>query len=403
MMSKRSKHELLDSVRARYLRADRKTKQRILDAVVAYTGYHRKYAIHLLRHPPKVRSKQRRPRRRTYMGDVVVALEQIWRVANGICGKRLTPVMAEYVEALERHGEIRLETDTRRLLLQMSPATVDRLLKPARKRLRPRGLSTTKPGSLLKRSIPIRTFAQWDDARPGFVEVDLVAHCGDSTRGEYLNTLNMVDVKTRWTEFLALINRSQRAAVAAIDVCRSLLPYPLQGLDSDNGSEFINHNLKRYCEQKGITFTRCRPYRKNDQAYIEQKNWTVIRQIVGYDRFEGIAAHQALSALYEPLRLYVNFFQPVMALVSKQRDGATVKRCYDQARTPYRRVLDSPDVSEEIKQRLIEEYHSLNPAALLRQIEAAQDALWQLANQPATDDDLSEFLDRLSRSQKALK
>jgi hypothetical protein len=323
---------------------------------------------------------------------VVVVLEKVWRIANGICGKRLAPVMAEYVEALERHGELHLDGSTRRLLLQMSPATVDRLLKPARRASRPHGLSTTKPGALLKHSIPVRTFAQWDDARPGFVEVDLVAHCGDSTRGEYLNTLNMVDVKTRWTEFLPLINRSQRAAMAAIDECRSRLPYPLQGLDSDNGSEFINQNLKRYCEEWGITFTRCRPYRKNDQAYVEQKNWTAIRQIVGYDRYEGIAAHGALLALYEPLRLYVNFFQPIMVLVSKHRDGARVRRCYDQARTPYRRVLDSPDVSDEVKHRLTQQYQSLNPAALLRQIEAAQERLWKLANRPAPEDDLSAFL-----------
>lgn len=274
----------------------------------------------------------------------------------------------------------------------MSPATVDRLLQPARRAARPHGLSTTKPGTLLKRSIPVRTFAQWDDARPGFVEVDLVAHCGTTTRGEFLHTLTMVDVRTRWTEFEPLINRSQRGVIMAIDACGARLPYPLQGLDSDNGAEFINQNLKRYCEERRLTFTRCRPYRKNDQAYVEQKNWSVIRQVVGYDRYEGMAAYQALQALYEPLRRYVNFFQPVMTLRSKERDGAVVRRHYDLARTPYQRVLDSPEVPEEVKERLREEYLSLNPAELLRQIEQAQERLWKLANIPSVDDDLSAFL-----------
>jgi len=327
---------------------------------------------------------------------VVTALEQVWRTANRICGKRLVAVLPQYVCALEKHGEMRLDAATRRLLLQLSPATADRLLRRTRRAERPHGISTTKPGTLLKKMIPVRTFAQWDDARPGFVEVDLVGHGGDSTGGEYLNTLNMVDVKTRWTEFLCLINRSQAATTTAIDACRVRLPYPLLGLDSDNGSEFINGDLNRYCEQAKITFTRCRPYRKNDQAYVEQKNWTAIRQFVGYDRYEGIAAYHAMEALYEPLRLYLNFFQPTMVLISKRREGAKLIKKYDQAKTPYQRVLDAPDVSDDAKQRLTQQYEQLNPAALLRQIEARQEALWRLANRPAPDDDLSEFLQKLS-------
>jgi hypothetical protein len=292
-------------------------------------------------------------------------------------------VLPEYVAALERHGELVLDAETRRLLLRISPATADRLLKRARERSRPHGLSTTKPGTLLKHAIPIRTFADWDDAKPGFTEVDLVAHCGATTRGEYLNSLNMVDVKTRWTEFVPLINKSQATVTAGIDQCRQRLPYALLGLDSDNGSEFINNDLKRYCELRQITFTRCRPYKKNDQAYIEQKNWTAIRQTVGYDRYEGHAAYDRLTALYEPLRLYINFFQPVMVLVSKERDGAKVKRCYDQAQTPYQRVLEAPEVADEVKDRLRQQYSTLNPAALLRQIQMHLDALWKLANNPA--------------------
>ncbi len=385
MMSQKSKRELLAELRPRYRKANRAEKQRILDELVATTDYHRKYAIQVLNHPLRRSAKQRRPAKPQYDGRVAAALEQCWLAANGICGKRLVAVLGEYVAALERHGELVLDGQTRRLLLKLSPATADRLLKRARAQSRPHGLSTTKPGTLLKHSIPVRTFAEWDDAKPGFTEVDLVAHCGASRRGEYLNSLNLVDVKTRWTEFVPLLNKSQAAVTAAIDQCRQRLPYPLLGLDSDNGSEFINQDLKRYCEQHHITFTRCRPYRKNDQAYIEQKNWTAIRQTVGYDRYEGPQPCERLAALYEPLRLYINFFQPVMVLIHKERTGAKVTRQYDRAKTPYQRVLDAPEVAEDVKDALRRQYATLNPAALLRQIHALLEQLWKLADPPSVD------------------
>ena len=379
MMSRASKYELLAAVRPRYRHATRGEKKIILDELVAVTGYHRKYAIQLLNHPLRKRPRRQRSQRRKHTSEVVVALEQLWRWANYICGKRLVPLLPTLVEALERHGEIKLEAETRQLLLHISPATTDRLLCRARQRMRPRRMGTTKPGTLLKQSIPVRTFAEWDDAIPGFMEVDLVAHNGGSSRGEHLHSLDMVDVRTRWTECLGIINRSQVAVSAAIDSCRQRLPFPLLGLDSDNGAEFINANLKRYCEQEQITFTRCRPYKKNDQAYVEQKNWTAVRQLVGYDRYEGSAACEALNALYATTRLYVNFFQPVMALISKERRGAKVTRRYDQAQTPYQRASASPDVAEEVKARLRQQYLTLNPAALLRQIEAQQEAFWKFA------------------------
>jgi transposase InsO family protein len=379
MMSQTSKRELLAAVRPRYTLGHRAQKRQVLDELVAATGYHRKYAIQLLNHPPPGRVRLRRASRIKYDGRVRAALETIWRAANGICSKRLVPVLAEYIEALERHQELSLDAATRDLLLALSPATADRLLKRARERSRPHGLATTKPGTLLKQAIPIRTFAQWDDARPGFMEVDLVAHCGADGGGEFLFSLDMIDVKTRWVELAALRNRSQAIVTTAIQACQMRLPYPLLGLDSDNGSEFINADLKRFCEQEQITFTRGRPYTKNDQAYVEQKNWTAVRQVVGYDRYQGQTACEALQALYVPLRLYLNFFQPVMVLTEKQRDGAKVTKRYDTAKTPYQRSLDSPDVAEEAKTRLRELYLTLNPAALLRQIEARQQALWKLA------------------------
>jgi hypothetical protein len=381
MMSQTGRRELLAAVRPRYTFGNRTAKERILDEFVAATGYHRKYAIQLLNHPPpKRRGPQRRKRAVKYDGAVRAALERLWHLANGICGKRLVAALPTLLEALERHGELTLAPDTRALVLSVSPATADRLLARVRQRVPRHGLTATKPGSLLKAAIPIRTFADWDDARPGFLEVDLVAHCGATTAGEYLNSLNMVDVKTRWVEFAALANRSQATVTAAIQACQIRLPYPLLGLDSDNGGEFINDNLKRYCEQEQITFTRSRPYKKNDQAYVEQKNWTAIRQFVGYERYEGSAACSALQALYQPLRLYLNFFQPVMVLIAKQRDGAHVKKCYDAPQTPYQRVLAAPEVSDERKARLRQLFLTLNPAELLRQIHRRQETFWRLAH-----------------------
>lgn len=385
MMSQTSKRELLAAVRPRYTLGNRTAKHRVLDELIAATGYHRKYAIQLLNHPSKRRPRKHRAGVAKYTGPVISALETVWRAANCICGKRLVPVLAAFVAALERHGELKLDPPTRALLLTLSAATADRLLKRARASTKPHGLTTTKPGTLLKQAIPVRTFAQWDDAQPGFMEVDLVAHCGETTQGEYLNSLDMIDVKTRWVEVYGLLNRSQATVSAAIVACRGRLPYALLGLDSDNGAEFINHDLQRYCEREGITFTRCRPYKKNDQAYVEQKNWTAVRQNVGYDRYEGQAACDALNALYEPLRLYLNFFQPVMILSRKERDGAKVKKVYDPAKTPYQRSLDAPEVAEDVKVRLREQYVTLNPLALLRQIQTRQAALWKLAKRPSRD------------------
>jgi len=377
MMTIQSRRELLAAVILRYAKAEGREKEAILDEFVASTGYHRKYAIHLLRHPPAERRRQKRRRPRRYNAKVEFALLDVWKVANCIAAKRLVPCLQEFVQALERHGELRLDPETRALLLSISISTADRLLRPHRRGPRGRGLATTKPGSLLKKSIPVRTFADWDEARPGFVEVDLVAHCGQSADGQYLNTLDMTDIATGWTECLALLNKSQRQVSKAIVAARQRFPFPLLGIDSDNGSEFINANLLRYCDQEGITFTRSREYRKNDQAHVEQKNWSVVRQFVGYDRYEGTTALRKLEALYQALRLYVNFFQPVQKLVAKERVGAQVRKRYDIAKTPYQRVLESETVSAEAKRRLGEQYVQLNPAALLRQIEALQGELWR--------------------------
>jgi Integrase core domain len=345
---------------------------------VLNTGYHRKYAIRLLNHPSQGRGKVKRRRKGKYPATIRYALVTLWRAANCICGKRLAPFLGELISCLERHQELSLDPSIRALLLEISPATVDRLLHRERQLTKPRALGTTKPGTLLKKQIPVRTYADWNEHRAGFLEVDLVAHCGRSTDGEYLHTLVLTDIHTTWTECVALLNRSQQTVSEAIVQVRQALPFPLLGLDSDNGSEFINDNLFRYCLAEQITFTRSRPYKKNDQAHVEQKNWTHVRQFVGYGRFEGSAAQQALATLYQPFRLYMNFFQPTLKLLDKEQVGTHVRKHYDTAKTPYQRVLDAPEVSQQTKDQLRLLYESLNPVALLRQLDHLRDGLWSL-------------------------
>ena len=247
-----------------------------------------------------------------------------------------------------------------------------------RKKQQIKGRSTTRPGSLLKKSIPIRTFSQWDDTRPGFFEVDLVSHDGGNLRGDFIQSLNVTDIATCWMEMIAVKNKAQRWVFGGIKEIRKRLPFAILGFDSDNGSEFINNHLIRYCKEQQITFTRARPYRKNDSCFIEQKNWSVIRRTVGYGRYDSSEQLQVLNQLYGYLRFYVNFFQPVRKLVKKERIGSRIKKQYDVAQTPFRRVLASSDIPEEIKMKLQRQYDMLNPAELRRQITRLQNGLYRL-------------------------
>jgi hypothetical protein len=276
-----------------------------------------------------------------------------------------------------------MSTEVEAQLCQMSPATIDRLLKPWRRLGGRHPFSTTKPGTLLKNSIPIRTFADWEDNHPGFLEVDLVSHCGESAEGFYLNTLSTVDVATGWSECIGVWGKGQERVGGAVHHIRQRLPFPLLGLDSDNGSEFINRHLFAYCQREKITFTRSRSYKKNDNCYVEQKNWSVVRRLIGYDRYSSRAALEALNRVYYLTRLYVNFFQPVMKVVSKTRHGAKVHKVYDTARTPYQRLLESGVLTEDKQQELAATYHGLNPARLLKQINDNLESLWKLAELPA--------------------
>jgi hypothetical protein len=363
----------------RYARAAKKEKGRMLDELCALTGWTRRHAIRALAEAVRPPGRPARsPRPRVYGPEVLEPLKLVWGVLNGPAGKRLAPFMAEIVQALERCGELELAPEVRGKLLRVSAATIDRLLAPERARLRIKGRSGTKPGSILKRQIPIRTFAEWDEARPGFCEVDLVAHDGGNPSGEFCQTLDLTCVATGWTECRGVRNKAQRWCFEALMDIEGSLPFPLLGLDSDNGSEFINDQLFRYCTERGITFTRSRPYRKNDNCFVEQKNWPVVRQNVGYGRYDTSAELEVLNELYAHLRLYVNFFQPQMKLVSKTRRGAKLTKRFDQARTPYQRVLASPHVSAEIKAALTRTYLELNPAELKRRIADCQTRLLQI-------------------------
>ena len=284
---------------------------------------------------------------------------------------------------MKQHGHLKLSEGVRAQLVHISPATIDRILRPLWAGEAPRGISTTKRGTLLKHQVPVRTFADWNEIQPGFMEADLVAHCGRSVEGAFLHTLVLTDIATAWVECLPLRHRSQHTVIQALDRARRLLPFPMLGLDTDNGTEFLNAELLAYCEREKITFTRGRAYKKNDQCFVEQKNGAVVRQLVGYDRFEGEKAYRQLAELYRGVRLYINFFQPSMKLKTKHRDGSKVRCTYDTAQTPFQRLRSSLDADELKRLRAI--FQALDPVRLLRQIEALQDALWKHAVLPTAD------------------
>jgi len=377
---------------SRYQRSSKKEKGSILSELVEVTEYSRVYARRVLRqHGQRIKQgkhslladvRVHSPRRRVpyYDEQVRTALVKIWRVMDYICGKRLQPALAELVMVLERHNELRCDRLTREKLLQVSAATIDRLLRVERRKHELRSKARTKPGTLMKHQIPIRTFAEWDEQQPGFGEIDLVAHEGGLAAGDYCQTLDLTDVATTWTETIAVRNKAQSHVFAAIQKVRKNLPFALLGLDSDNGSEFINDQLLSYCRQEKITFTRSRPYRKNDNCFVEQKNYSIVRRAVGYARYDTEEQCELLNELYSYLRLYTNFFLPTMKLKSKERVGSRVKKCYDQALTPYQRVLQSPLVGKAAKDRLRAKYVTLNPAALKRKIERLQQRLAKTSN-----------------------
>lgn len=364
----------------RYRSASKKDKARILAELCATCGWHRDHARKALRKAlgPKPVARQRKPRPPVYGEDVLVPLRKAWAVLDAPTGKRLAPFLGEMVAVLERCGELDLDPEVRAKLVAMSAATVDRRLAPDRKKMRLKGRSGTKPGSLLKSQIPIRTWADWDEDRPGFVEIDLVGHEGGNPRGDFCQTLNVVDIATTWTEPRAVKNKAQKWVFAALREILGAFPFDILGIDSDNGSEFINDQLLRFCEQEKITFTRSRPGNKNDGCHVEEKNWSVVRQAVGYHRHDTAAELELLNQVYALPRLQINFFSPHQKLVSKRREGAKVIKRYDTARTPYQRILADRNIPKKVKTELTRQYRTLNPAQIRRDLIALSDRLLEL-------------------------
>ena len=370
-----TRRELIQAIAERYRTARRAGKKQILDEFVQVTGYHRKHAIRALKCIDRGDASAS-PRSRIYDEAVRSALTILWEAADRICGKRLKEAIPTLVDAMERHGHLQLEAEVRRRLLAMSAATMDRLLEPVRKAGK-QGRRRSHLNTALRKSIAVRTFNDWDDPPPGFFEMDMVAHCGGSVAGSHVHSLVLTDIASGWTEAAALVVREQTLITITVEEVRRKLPFPMLGLDVDNDSAFINETVVDYCKERKITLTRSRAYKKNDQAWIEQKNGSVVRRLVGYGRLEGAAAAEALGKLHEAARLYVNYFQPSFKLKSKERESAKVIKKYHLPATPYARLLASDRVADRCKEELRRIFATLDPVALLNQIREVQRDLSQ--------------------------
>ncbi len=371
----RSRREYLEAIRPRYRRADKSTKALILDEFCATCGYNRKYAIRLLRKLPTKagpkQSKQPGPKG-LYRDDeaLLLALKRLWFATDQMCSKKLKAALPLWLPFYAKQFEP-LEPNVEAKLLRISSASIDRLLRPV-KITSKKGRCCTKPGTLLKNQIPIKT-DHWDVSKPGFFEADTVAHCGDSMAGDFINSLTFTDIHTTWTENRAVWGRGSQGVVGAIRDIEDNLPFPILGFNCDNGSEFLNHHLVRYFtkrEQNPVQFTRSRAYKKNDNAFVEQKNWTHVRQLLGYDRLDNKDIIGLLNELYKSeWSLFNNFFCPSMKLKEKLRINSRYRKTYDYPQTPYQRVVNSSAVSEGAKNKLHQLYSSLNPFTLKARIE----------------------------------
>ncbi len=376
-MSEIGRAELLESVRPQYSSASRNEKKQLLDNFMMATGYNRKHAIVLLKNGAR-KAQQKRGRVKSYGEEIQKELVFLWQTASRICSKRLIPFLPVLIAQLEKFDHLSVSAEVKEKLLALSPATADRLLQHEREQYGT-SKSTTRPGYLLKKSIPIRTFSDWNDAACGFTEADLVAHCGETTAGKYVNTLTVTDIATGWTELVALLHKTEAEVSRGLVQTQQQLPFLLLGLDTDNGGEFINYAVKGWCERNSITFTRARECKKNDQAHVEEKNGSIVRRIIGYNRYEGKESMRLLSELYSIARLYVNFFQPSLKLKSKERIGGLIRKRYERAQTPYEKVLKSPAVPKKNKQTLQRLFETLDPLRLRNDLEKAQEELWKTA------------------------
>ena len=404
-MSAKARKELVAAVAERYQTGSATEKGRILDEFVALTEYHRKHAIRILSgKAPKL--KGRRGRRCLYDQAVTEALVVLWEASDRVCGKRLKALLPVLVPALERHGHLGLDPGVREQLMAVSAATIDRRLVEARSvTTGQRRRRSSRSG--LRSSVPVRTFADWQDPEPGFVEADLVAHCGGVIAGSFVWSLVLTDIASGWTDCAALLVREGRLVVEALDQLRKALPFPLRGIDTDNGTEFLNEDLVSYCREQGLELTRSRPYRKNDQAWVEQKNGAVVRRLVGYGRLEGVAAAETLARLYSAARLFVNVFQPSFKLAEKTREGARVRKRYHPPQTPCARLLASDAIPAATKERLGALLGTLDPLGLLDEIRTVQHHLAALAAgatvhpMPQREAELDRFLSSLAVAWRA--
>ena len=376
--------ELVVALAGRYASSDRRERGRILDEFTAVSGLHRKHAMRLLRAGHPGRGSGPRPGRCLYNEAVREALIVIWEASDRICGKRLRPLVPVLVEAMERHGHLQLVPEVRAGLEAMSAATIDRALRDAREPGGGRKRRHAPPSAAIRRNVPVRTFDGWDDPAPGFVEADLVAHSGPTAKGSFVQTLTLTDIATGWTECAPLLVREQHLLTEVLSEVRKRMPFVLLGFDTDNDSVFMNETVKSYCEEAGLVFTRCRPYRKNDQAWVEQKNGAVVRRTVGYRRYEGLEAAAALARIYTALRLFVNFFQPSFKLAGKARDGAKVRKKYHPPATPYQRLMADMRTSEEVRRHVTAIHATLDPVRLLQTIRAGQQDLVEIADRPTS-------------------
>ena len=396
-ISMTTRDELIAATAARYAAASKVERSLILNEFAAITGFHRKHASRVLREGPSTPRTSARPSRRLYDEAVREALVLFWEASDRVCGKRLRAMLPMLVASMERHGHVALAPSVKADVLKMSAATIDRALRPVRVNGATGRRKANRPSAAIRRVVPVRTFTDWGDPKPGFFEADLVAHSGPTARGSFIQTLVLTDIATGWTEFAPLLFREQRLLTEVLGVMQTEIPMPILGLDTDNDSVFMNETVLGWCAQEGAEFTRSRPYKKNDQAWVEQKNGAVIRRLVGYRRYQGVAAATLLAELYASARLFVNVFQPSFKLASKSRTGARVTKRYHPPATPCRRLLAHSATSAATKTYLIALESNLDPVALLarlRELQAALAALsdgvtLELVKEPAA---LSEFL-----------
>lgn len=369
-MSLKPGKQYISQLIKRYQNADKSEKQTILDEFVKTTEYHRKSAIRILNEKYEYTNQPiKRPRKVVYTSFDAAVLEKVCDLLGWINSKRVQPQIGVAIDSLVTAGELVCSEQQIQKFVKISPATIDRLLVKHNKRPKIKGHSYTKPGTLLKTQIPVRTFADWNEEKLGFFEIDLCGHDGGIAKGDFAWTLNFAEVKYQWTEQIAVFNKAQVHVFAGIKTIRGRLPFPLLGYDSDSGSEFINHQLYRYSIQEKITFTRGRPGKKNDNPFVEEKNDSIVRKWVGYGRYNTKEQVDILNEFYYVLRLYTNFFLPVQKLVGKERIGSKIKKIHDKAKTPYQRILEAEDVAEEIKDKLKKQYQTLNLVQLKRQID----------------------------------